>query len=706
MDWFGQLMICLAVVFSAAGAALVLVGNFSSTHLRAGKYLLYAAAAASAVSLLVLVFLFLTHDYRVSYVRDYADRTMSVSYLIMAVWGGQEGSLLLWASLQTFFTAGIAARSFGKNRDLVPTALAVLAIIQLFFLCLTLFHSNPFTPLGTVATRGNGLNPLLRNPYMAFHPPTLFLGYVGFSVPMAFALAALIERRDGRDWTADIRFDILFAWIFLGIGNVLGMVWAYEELGWGGYWGWDPVENASFMPWLTGTALLHSSIIAKNRKGFRAWCPVLTWLTFVLIIFGTFLTRSNIIASVHAFAGATTGPYFLGLIASVTALFFGLLAWQWRSLTAGQPKVGVVSRDGIFYLTNVAFVGSAAFVWLATMTPFFTELIRGEKVAVTPAFFNRWMVPFGLLILGLIGVCHFFKWRDKTVSPVLRSGRWPLIIGAVTAVIASLIGKGLIWQTIVSAFLLGMVGTTVLREIVRLQRRARTGAQQRGATNRRLGGQLVHLAVVLLFVGFTGAAYTVEQTANLGPGQPMRVGDYTLTFLGIRQDNTVERHALLADLEVRQGTTPIGVLSPARHLYHSHPGRPTSEVVIHTGLTEDLFLILGEGDPVRGRAIIRAVVNPLVVWIWLGGGLMVLGTAIALTQASALERFVGSIKATPRKFALGLGIVVLALLVGLISGLARDLATGIAGMTGVGLTAVAWLFGDALVGFATGKEAS
>jgi cytochrome c-type biogenesis protein CcmF len=640
MATFGEILVCLAAVVSAAGAALVLGGRPGGRGPAAGRALLLAAAAFVTAALLVVVFLLVTHDYRVAYVREYADRSMGLVYLMTALWGGQEGSLLVWAAIQCWVTAGVVAWTSDRERKLAPVAIAFLAAIQVFFLLLVLGHSNPFEPLGTLATHGQGLNPLLRNPYMVIHPPTLYLGFVGFSVPVAFAIAALVEGDLDRSWITELRPWILFAWVFLSAGNLLGMVWAYEELGWGGYWGWDPVENSSFMPWLVATALVHSAMGEERLGMFRVWNVSLMVLAFDLVIFGTFLTRSNVVASVHAFSGSTTGPYLLGLIAAVTLLVAGLAVWR-RGLLAGSRKAEhTLSREGMFSIAIWVFVLGAAFVWLATMSPVYTSVAAGEKATVTPEFYNRWMVPLGLAVLLLVGLCTVLGWRKQAERWLVRRALLPLCAGVVAAAIAAAAGARrpdasplMSLAPILSFGLLGFVGASVLAELARLLVPAARRGEASSGWRRRVGAQIVHLAVVLLFLGFTGGAFQQEVSRSMKAGDSMQVAGYRLSFVGLRQDASYEREAVFADLRVEHRGSPIGVLSPARFVYHTHPGQPTSEVVIHTTALADLFLILGEPDLMGDRAVVRAVVNPLTVWVWIGGALLMLGGVVGMPWA-------------------------------------------------------------------------
>jgi cytochrome c-type biogenesis protein CcmF len=666
MALFGQLALCAAAVLSAAGAAVYLARGEEQRFHEAGRALLLAAAAAGAAALVVLAFLLVTHDTSVAYVHSYADRTMSPGLLLAAVWGGQQGSLTFWAVLQTWFTAAAAVWLGRRDLGTAPVSMALLGLMQLFFLLLVLFHSDPFAPLGTTASHGVGLNPLLRNPYMAWHPPTLFIGFVGFSVPLAFALGALAHGRpDHETWIPGQRPFLLVAWVFLGIGNVLGMVWAYQVLGWGGYWGWDPVENAAFLPWLTGTALVHTALAEERRGMLRRFSVLLAVLTAVLIVFGTFLTRSGIIDSVHAFAGATTGPYLLALLLAIGALGIGLLIRRWRALASRARLESLATREGLMLVAGILFVGAAIFVWVATMMPLFTEILADEKLTLRPPFFNRWMVPIGLAILGLLGLCTIIGWRGREGG---GPSRWtiPSLAGLGTALIATLLGgvrpglgPAMAFAPVIALGLVAAVGAAILLEV----RRAVLAGGEGGPSGRRIGAQLVHLGVALMFIGFAGAGFTEENSASLAPGEQLTVAGHQVRLIGLRGDTDSAREAVFADLDVRGPDGFLGVFSPARFVYHSHPGQPTSEVAIDGDPARDLFLVLGEVDEDGGRAVIRAVVNPLVFWIWLGGALMVLGTVWALVRRRALLAWLelgAELREKLARPALGVAVVALA----------------------------------------------
>ncbi len=656
MSAFGQMILVLCMLLSAAGGALVLAGRRPASR-SAGERLLLSAAAAAAAALILLAVLFLNHDYRNAYVYEYADHNMAVPYLLCAVWGGQAGSLLFWAALQTFFTAAVILLKNDKPRF----ALGFLAALQTYFIALVLFHSNPFETSGRIAMSGLGMNPLLLNPYMAVHPPTLFIGFVGFSVPLAFGLQALLDRSFRIDWLIAERRWILFAWMFLSIGNVLGMVWAYEELGWGGFWGWDPVENASFMPWLTATALVHIALVKKPERAFGILGAALPPLTFCLIVFGTFITRSGVIQSVHAFSDATVGPYLLGLIVFL-ALFSVVLIFLRRLELVTEESFGdLLSRANLVRATAVILLVSVTFVWGGTMAPLFSELFLGEKVASTPELFNRWMVPLGLTLFLALGVCLAAGQRkpDTQASAFRAFGiavLYPGIFATLSAVIGSLV-FGLEGPASLLAFLLlGLVAAGIVRELFHIVRKTSAEKPYRGKTLRKIGAQIVHAAVVLMFLGFSGQAYTAENAGVVNPGDSLSVGGYRMTFAGLRDTIDYQKYAVFADLKVAKNGRPIGTYSAARFYYHSHSEQPTNEVSIVRSLPEDLFLILGNIDEKTEATTIRAVINPLVSFIWLGGVLLVIGTLLGLlgrrrSKSSELTETPGHPKSMIWKFA-------------------------------------------------------
>jgi len=481
-------------------------------------------------------------------------------------------------------------------------------------------------------------------------------------------------------------------------------VWAYEELGWGGYWGWDPVENASLMPWLTGTALVHSALAEERLGALRRWNVVLVALTFALIVFGTFLTRSGVIESVHAFAGATVGPYLLGLIAVIAVTVAGLSIARFGALRRKASPERSPLRLGLLHANNWLFFAAAVFVGVATTMPLLSAALTGDKVTLTPAFYNTWMVPIGLGVLGLLGLCAAVGWAaDAQGQRTLRRLGLPIGAGAAAVAVAGLafgarveLGPIMRFAPAISVGLLAYSGAVLAaalrRTIIGARRPGRSAARGR----RKLGAQIVHVAVVLLFVGFAGAAFTEENQGLLRPGEGLAVGGYRLELMGLRGERDAEREAVTADIDVRGPDGVVGVMSPARHTYHSHPGQPTSEVAVERGLGEDLFVILGETDEEDGAAVIRAVVNPLVAWIWIGAALLVLGAVVALMRPGWLTELLEMgpdvrARVAPKALAVAAGACIVAGAAAI-----RDVATAVAVVGGLALAAMLQQIASAL----------
>lgn len=631
------------------------------------RKLFLAAAVMGTVAAAVLVFLLVTHDYRVTYVRGYADRTMTLGYLVTALWGGQQGSLMFWAMLQSWFAAAMGYWLVEKDWDILRNSMGIMGGIAMFFWLLVLTQSNPFELNGEDPMTSFGMNPLLRNPYMVFHPPTLFIGFAGFSVPLAVGLAVLVKGRSDNDWLFPLRPWILFAFVFLSVGNILGMVWAYEELGWGGYWGWDPVENASLMPWFTAAALVHSTMAQRRWGILKRWNLTLIVVTFLLTIFGTFLTRSGIIQSVHAFSDATEGPYLLGVIAVVLVVFIYLMVRRYK-LLAPDNQFEMWSKQWMFEFTNWLFVIALLFVGLATLWPLFLDVFKGEQGTVPPSFFNKWMVPIGLIIFATVGVCSLLpgeammKRADKKKKMDLL--RQTGVLALLSTLSGSLVGlqpelKGA--MTAAPAVSVGLIVFVSGALLIQMRKSYLSGYTMR------LGGQLVHLAMALMYVGFTGSGFVSEKKANLGNGEFMYVDDIKITYLGLRSDVNFEREAIFADLEVARPGGSVQVVSPARYLYHSHPKQPTSEVHIVTAPARDLFFILGETEFRQGRAVIKVLSNPLVIWIWIGGALLILGVMIAMSSGGlrAVLEMKPALRQKLSPVAVGVGVLAVVLLFGM-----------------------------------------
>lgn len=595
-----------------------------------------AVGGLLALATLALLHALWTHDFQLRYVVENSSRALPRYLLITALWGGQEGSLLFWALLLSLYASAVVLQNRNRHRELMPYVVVALMGTQAFFIALVAFVANPFARLPFALSDGYGLSPLLRHPAMVFHPPALYLGFVGLTVPFAFALAALITRLGG-EWLRITRRWTLVAWLFLSVGIVLGGRWAYDVLGWGGYWSWDPVENASLMPWLTATAFIHSLMVQGRTGMLKVWNMVLIILTFVLVLFGTFITRSGIIASVHAFARSTIGPYFLGFIALVLLVSAALLLGRLGDLRSRGQVKALVSREALFMLNNLLFVMAAFAVFLGTVFPTISEIVTGEQIVVGPSFFHASTAPiFGGLLL-VMGVIPLIRWGGTTPRKLGRGLIAPLVVAAIVAAGLFLLG---IRQPIalVGFALCAFVACTTLADFVR---GARARHQATGGNfpktvvglvrrnRQRYGGYLVHIAVTLMAVGILGSSiYKIEHTAVLARGESMTVGEYTLTYQDLERRTSGDKEVIAAVVVVGREGRWIGVLMPAQDAYPRSQQHVTIPAV-RTTLKEDLYVILGGWEEEGVTAAFRVHVNPLVVWIWIGGGLFVAATLVA-----------------------------------------------------------------------------
>ncbi len=662
---FGNVILCLTLIASAYTLAMAIgAGRGRPQLLVSARFGTYATCALVFVGVCVLAYAFQTHDFRIRYVARYSDRSMPWWYLVASLWGGQDGSLLWWTFLLAGYTALTTRWMTGRLLELQPWVLATLMSIFVFFVVLMLFAANPFAiQPGSAGADGEGLNPLLQNYWMVIHPPSLYLGFVGWSVPFAFVVAALISGRLHEEWVLACRRWALIAWTFLSLGLLLGCVWSYEELGWGGYWAWDPVENASFMPWLVGTAYLHSAMIQERYGMLKVWNVFLMCLTFFMTIFGTFLTRSGLIASVHSFAKSDIGTYFVYYLAFLIVGCFALIAWRLPKLKATHRIESLLSREFAFLMNNWVLLGMMLFVLVATTFPLTSEWLRGEEVTVGPDFYNKWMVPFGLVLLLLAGIGPLISWRKASGKNLLRAMMVPAVFGLAAMALHLLFGASVglppmveseeIYDTMTGRVLAGLqsvlpiVSTTlctfvaicVLQEFwrgarVRMSRGEHLGpalARLISRARRRYGGYIVHLGVVVMYFGFTGAAYDQETEAALMPGDEMRVSDYRLRY--DRPRTTVDRNKkmLFTDLTLLSSSgQTLGRVAPAKFIYRTHPEMPTTEVAIRSRAARDLYVIMSTVDPQSQRATFRVIVRPLVAWIWVGGLLLLLGSLIAM----------------------------------------------------------------------------
>jgi cytochrome c-type biogenesis protein CcmF len=629
-----------ALLFAVvAAAAFIAAGRTGRRDLsEAGKRAVLATFGFTVLATMSLITALLAHDFSVNYVANYTSRSLSVPYTISALWGGMEGSLLFWTTLLTGFSALAIYKAPARNSRLVGAAGAVLMGIAAFFLFIVAFPGNPFAAVaGEVPADGNGLNPLLQSPGMIIHPPLLYTGFVGFSIPFAFAIGALFTKRLDDSWFTATRQWTLFAWTALSIGIVLGGAWAYTELGWGGYWAWDPVENASFMPWLTATAFLHSVVIQEKRRMLKVWNVTLIVLTYGFAVFGTFLTRSGLLSSIHTFSEGPIGKYFLPFLALLLVGGLGMVAYRLDALRSENRLDSLVSRESAFIANNVLFVAAAFTVLWGTIYPIIAELSSGIRLSVGPPFFNAIFTPIGLAIIGLTGIGPLISWRRMSKGAFWRLVRLPLVAGGSTAAVLGLLGVSST-GALLSFGLCAFTATAIIGEFVRgsrvYRRRYEVGVlpslQQTIRRNRRrYGGYIVHLGVLLIVIGFAGNAFKVERRADMSPGDSLDIGAYTLTYEGMRTGGTPEKDIFEAQVAVARGENQIGVMRPQRNL-HLAQGQWQSEVAIRTNPIEDLYVVV-TGFDTDESAVIRSFVNPLTWWIWVGAAVMLGGMLIIMS---------------------------------------------------------------------------
>ena len=642
---FGAPSLVAALGFSLIALVLCTLGALKENErlTAAGRRAVGATFGFTALAGVALITALFAHDFSVEYVAKYSSLSLSGPYTLGAFWGGMEGSLLFWTLLLTGFSTIALERARASSPRLVAWAGAVLSGVAAFFLLLLALPADPFTRLATVPPDGSGLNPLLQSPGMMIHPPLLYTGFVAFSIPFAFAMAALLSKRLDATWFTSTRRWTLFAWSALSIGIVLGGAWAYTELGWGGYWAWDPVENASFMPWLTATAFLHSVVIQEKRQMLKIWNVSLILITYALAVFGTFLTRSGILSSIHTFTEGPIGKWFLPFLALMLLGGLGIVLARVNELRSENRFDSLMSRESAFLANNVLFLAATFTVLWGTIYPIVAEVMTGVRLSVGPPFFNSVFIPLGLAIVGLTGIGPLISWKRMSKGAFARVVRMPLAAGVV--VIGALFALGVRSTGALLAFgLCAFTTAAIASEFARgsVVHRTRHGvgwgralSMTIGRNRRRYGGYVVHLGVVLIVIGLAGAAFRAERHALLSEGESMRVGDYTLTYADRRQATTDEKQINTAEIEVISGGRTIGTLYPQRN-FHLAQEQPQSEVAIRTGPVEDLYVVITSFDQ-DGAAALRAFVNPLTWWIWVGAGVMLGGMAILLSSPAPVR---------------------------------------------------------------------
>lgn len=608
---------------------------------------------------LLLMYLLATNAYNVAFVYEVTSRSMPMYLKITALWGGQAGSLLFWAWMLSAFSSAVTLRKWDRDRDLLPWVVVVSSVTVAFFIGLVLFYENPFAkfwqavdgsvitgmfqPAGAVpftAPDGNGLNPLLRHPGMIIHPPMLYLGFVSYVIPFAFAIAALITGRTDDRWIRVTRRWTIVAWLFLSVGLILGGRWAYDVLGWGGYWGWDPVEIAAFMPWLVGTAFLHSVMIQEQRGMFKEWNMILVILTYILVIFGTFLTRSGVLSSVHAFAQSAIGPSFFIFIGFTIVVSVALLIYRWADLKAESELTSLLSREALFLLNNLLFISILIVCFWGVLFPLISELATGQKVTVGPPFYERATGPLFAALVLLMGIAPLSAW-GKTTLKTLGKGSWKSASIAAASVLAFVVFlKMYNLYAIIGFSVVIFTGLITLHEFWRTAR-ARSRAQSEnllvafwrifGKNRRRYGGYLIHLSIIMMAVGIIGLEmFQTETQGTLRQGESIQIDEYTVTYTDLAIfDSNDNRNLARAVVSVSRNGEYLGDLHPRRDYFYESQ-QPMTIPGVRSSIRDDLYVILVDWQPITTEgATFKIYHNPLVNWLWFGTILMIIGSIVA-----------------------------------------------------------------------------
>lgn len=669
---FGALVITFIIsIYGATAAAYGVIKN-KPAWVESARSAMLLTFPLLTLSALCIIYLLVSGSYEIAYVSNVTSSSMPFYLKVTALWGGQAGSLIFWSWLMSAFASAVTLRKWDRDREFLPWVIVVSLVTLAFFLMLSIFVENPFKrlwilPSGELGTAlfqpagsrlytpidGQGLNPLLRHPGMVIHPPMLYLGFVSFVVPYAFAIAALITGRTDDRWIRITRRWTLVAWLFLSLGLILGGRWAYDVLGWGGYWGWDPVEIAAFMPWLTGTAFLHSVMIQEKRGLLKHWNMVLIILTYDLVIFGTFLTRSGVLSSVHAFAQSAIGPLFFGFIGLTFIVSLALLLKRWNSLKSETIMTSVLSREALFLLNNLLFMGILVVCLWGVLFPLITEalgivgqavpslshIFTGQKVTVGPPFYERATGPLFAGLLLLMGVAPLAAWRHSTAKTIGKA-IWKPTVASLIVVIVLFATYTRYWPALLGFWLASLVTFVTLYEFWRgaLARRrissesfpvalARLAARNR----RRYGGYVIHLGVVLMALGIIGIEmFQMETQGTIAQGQTLALGEYTLEYRDLKVfDYRDGRNIARAEVGVYKDGAFVGELYPRRDYYYESQ-QPMTIPGVRSTMEDDFYVLLISWEPISTQgATFKIYRNPLVNWLWLGGFVFILGTMIA-----------------------------------------------------------------------------
>jgi cytochrome c-type biogenesis protein CcmF len=661
------ILVAAAYTFAVSIAA----GRGRPRLLQAARLGAYGTISLVGLAVLILAYAFVSHDFRISYVAHYSDRGMTTPFLLAALWGGQDGSLLWWLFLTSLFS-GLCVWWLGRRYlELQPWVIATLMSILLFFAVLMIFATNPFTTsVAGAPTEGQGLNYQLRDIYMIIHPPSLYTGFTSSAVPFSFAIAALITGRLDNEWIVATRKWMLFSFLFLSIGNALGMAWAYHMLGWGGPWAWDPVENAAFLPWLTASAYVHSIMIQERRGMLKVWNVILICLTFFLTIFGTWLTRSGLIASVHSFAQSGIGIFFVYFMALILATCVALIIYRLPKLRSEGELESVLSREAAFVGNNWGFVSLMVFIACATLWPRISEWVRDQKATIGPPVYNQCLPLIAFPLFALMAVAPLLGWR-KTSPELFKKGFfWPTIVMAAAGVAHILFGTKLgfpafmkvdpLYPGALFTGLAKIAGTypfvailvvafnfaVVVQEFQRGIAARRKNREENlfaalfnllSKSRRRYGGYIVHVGIAVMLIGFAGRGWSLDKEATLAKGESVQFDSYTITYAGPRMEVDAEARMVFADMDISKNGVPVGRISPAQFIYKTMGGGPTPKVARYVTARDDLYMIIGMINPQTKVAAVQMHVNTLISFIWLGAIILCLGSVVAMWPEVSLE---------------------------------------------------------------------
>lgn len=629
------ILLSLVLAFYAIFCFILYLKTKNYRLFDSAKGSVYATAFLTTVATLCLEWLLYLGDFSIKYVYQYTSTDLPWFYRLTALWAGNDGSLLLWAWLLALYASLVVKQN--KIKEMTPIVMIILMINSLFFLFIMAFLTNPFEKMTMFAVEGRGLNPMLQSPGMIIHPVTTYLGYVGFAIPFAFAIAALVINRSDDEWIKVTRGWTIIAWMFLSIGNLYGALWAYEELGWGGYWAWDPVENASFMPWLTGSAFLHSVMVQERKNMLKIWNIVLIIITYVLTLFGTYLVRSGILQSVHAFGSSSLGKFFLAFTVVVLICSLGIMFSRIKLLKGDKEFESFISKESSFLLNNLILVGMTFATFWGTIFPLISEAVTGNKITVSIPFFNTVNAPLGLVMVLLMGICPLIAWRKSSTKNLLANFTVPFLASLIFASIAYILGLRKIYVLMGFTLTVFAIAAT-LWDVVKgiLIRRKITGESIFIATfrllvrnRRRYGGYVIHLGILMMILGIIGSqGYDIARQVTMEVGETITVKDYIITYEDLKQKRSGTNMIIFAQLNVMNNGQSLGEMTPHKIFYKTQK-QPSTEVAIYSTWIEDLYIILA-GWKMDGTANFKILVNPLVKWIWTGGYILIIGTIFAL----------------------------------------------------------------------------